>query len=126
MERKIEYTVNNHLFAIIESYGRSYVNLSDVVRLVADGSCTWVFFRSGDKIITTKNLGYYEELLPHPQKNMDNTFFRTHHKHLINLSFMKKYNSKEKYVCLIGDERIPVAQRRITSFTAMLKQFGLY
>lgn len=116
----------NGLFSIIESDGRSFIELSKVVRFIADGGCAWVIFKNGEKVLTTRNIGYYEKILPAPDVTLNNSFYRTHHKHLINLSFMKKYNSKRKLILLQTHDQIPLAQRRAKGFTAMLKRFSLY
>ena len=118
--------LDHDLFAIIEHDGRSFVKISNVVQLIAEGACTWVVFQDGNKILTTKNIGYYERVLPNPENSIQNKFYRIHHKHLINLSYMKKYSRVEKTIYLLTNERIPIAQRRTKEFTSMLRSFGLY
>ena len=118
--------IDHNLFAIIEKDGRSFVEISKVVRLLADGTYTWVVFDDGRKILTTKNLGYYEKILPHPENTLANKFFRVHHKHLINLSYMQKYCRKNKTIRLQTGDDIIIAQRRVKMFTSMLRDFSLF
>ena len=113
-------------FSIVENSGREFINISEVVRLMADGSCTWVYLQNGRKILTTKNLGYYNDILPKPIDKFENTFFRIHYKHIINLSGLSNYNSREKYIKIIDGQTLPIAQRRVSSFCKMLKSFNLY
>jgi len=117
---------HNELFAIVENDGRSFVPISDVVRLIAEGANTWVIFDNGEKVFTSKNLGYYVKVLPIPDNSINNKFYRVHHKHLINLSYMKKYSMKEKKIYLYPEGDIPISQRRAKGFKEMLKSFGLY
>ncbi len=114
------------LFPIVELDGRSFVQLSQVVRLIADGACSWVFFENGKKIITTKNLGYYEKILPRPDGTLNNKFFRVHHKHLVNLSYMRKYNKREQVIYLNTNDIIPISQRKSKEFKDLLRSLSLY
>jgi len=43
------------------------------------------YFNNKTKILASKTLKEFEELLP------EDTFFRTHHSHLINLNYIKRY-----------------------------------
>ena len=117
---------NIELFAIIETYGRSYVDLSEVVCLTADGTCCWIHLADGRKTLTTKNLGYYKTILPASGSSSKNTFFRIHHKHIVNLRFLRQYNRREKQIRLATDLVLPVAQRRLSSFHEVLKNLSLY
>jgi len=121
---KTQYSTSR--FSIIENSGREFINMNQVVRLMADGSCTWVYLQCGRKVLTTKNLGYYDSILPKPIEKFENTFFRIHYKHIINLSGMENYNSREKYIKIIDGNTLPIAQRRVSDFCKMLKSFNLY
>jgi len=109
------------LLSLVKSDGREFIPIHKVVRLEADGSCTWIYFSDGRKVMTTKNLGHYERILPKPHVKFKNTFFRLHHGHVINLSYLISYNNREKYVLVSSGDRIPVAQRRQSRFSRMMK-----
>jgi len=119
-------TSNQALFAIIESDGRRFVNLSEVIRLYADGTCTWIYLINGEKVLATKNLGYYEKILSLRENYTQNYFFRVHHSHLINLNHITKYNQREKNLKITSGDIIPIAQRRCKSFKNILTQLLLY
>jgi len=118
--------LGSQLFSIIKSDGREFVKLSEVIRLQSDGNCTWVYLTDGRKILTSKNLGHYQFLLPKPISQLPNTFFRIHHQHLINLGFISSFNVKKKNLNFSTGEQLPIAQRRLKPFISLLQKFHLY
>ncbi|MFT5763911.1 MAG: two-component system LytT family response regulator, partial [Saprospiraceae bacterium] len=52
------------------SEGLYFVDLIDIIRLQADGNYTTFFLNSGERIIVSKIIKFFEELLP------DDIFFR--------------------------------------------------
>ena len=117
---------NIELFAIIETYGRSYVDLSEVVCLTADGTCSWIALMDGRRVLTTKNLGYYQSILPKVGDSSKNAFFRIHHKHIVNLRFLEKYDRRFMQVIIRPDISVPIAQRRLKSFKNALQELCSY
>ncbi len=71
--------------AIPTSDGMEYLNAREIIRIEADRSYCWFFLSGNRKILVSRNLGEYQELLG------DLHFFRPHNSHLINLSFVKKF-----------------------------------
>lgn len=65
--------------------GLCFYNLSDLVHLEASSNYTNLFFLDGKKVLASKTLKDFEELLP------EDTFFRPHHSHIINLKYISKY-----------------------------------
>ena len=118
--------IGSQLFSIIRSDGREFVKLSEVIRLKSDGNCTWVYLTDGRKILTSKNLGFYQNLLPLPEDHLQNTFFRVHHQHLINLGFIASFNAKKKSLSFLNGDQLPIAQRRLRAFITVLQKFHLY
>lgn len=55
-----------------------FVKLNDILYCQADGGYTWFYFTNRDKLLITKNLGEYEEMLGALG------FLRVHHSFLIN------------------------------------------
>src|SRR5882724_5652311 len=72
--------------AIPSQDGLEFLPVEDILRCEAQGGYTFFYTRSGDKVISVRNIKEYEELLP------DSIFFRIHNSHLINLNFVKKYH----------------------------------
>ncbi len=65
--------------------GLLFFDINDIIQLEANSNYTNIFFVNKSKIIASKTLKEFEELLP------TDIFFRTHHSHLINLNYIKRY-----------------------------------
>lgn len=65
--------------------GILFFNIADIIHLEANSNYTNIFFVTNTKVTASKTLKEFEELLP------ADTFFRTHHSHIINLNYIKRY-----------------------------------
>jgi two-component system LytT family response regulator len=65
--------------------GLTFFDINDIVHLEASSNYTYIFLNDKTKITASKTLKEIEELLP------PDIFFRTHHSHLINLNYIKRY-----------------------------------
>jgi len=65
--------------------GLLFYDISDIIHLEANSNYTNIYLLNKTKITASKTLKEFEELLP------EDIFFRTHHSHLINLNFIKRY-----------------------------------
>lgn len=65
--------------------GLLFYDISDIVHLEANSNYTNIYFLNKPKITASKTLREFEELLS------EDTFFRIHHSHLINLNFIVRY-----------------------------------
>jgi len=65
--------------------GLLFFNLSDIVHLEAQSNYTGVFFLDGSRLLASRTLKEFEDLLP------PDVFFRAHHSHIINLQYIKRY-----------------------------------
>jgi two-component system, LytTR family, response regulator len=74
-----------HKLAIPTLEGLLFYDINDIMHLEANSNYTNIHFTNKTKITASKTLKDFEELLP------GDTFFRTHHSHLINLNFIKRY-----------------------------------
>ena len=81
------------------------VLVKDIIYCKGDGPYTSFHLRNGDKIMVSKPLKYYEELLPPPY------FLRSHQSYLINRDSVEKI-SKSEHLILKNKEEIPVSSRR--------------
>lgn len=66
--------------------GFKVLNVNDIIYCEADGYCTHFHLTQKQKVTSTKNLKYYEEMLS------DHNFIRVHHSSLINLKHVKAYS----------------------------------
>jgi two-component system, LytTR family, response regulator len=65
--------------------GLLFYDVNEIVHLEANSNYTNIYFSNKSKILASRTLKDFEELLP------ENVFFRTHHSHLINLNYIKRY-----------------------------------
>jgi two-component system, LytTR family, response regulator len=92
------------------------VDISDIIRCQADNNYTTFFTQQGERIIISKGIGEYDDLL----SNFG--FFRVHQSHLVNTSYIKRYDKKDGGTLILSDKsQIPVSQRKKQS---LLDLFG--
>ncbi|MDP4261869.1 MAG: LytTR family DNA-binding domain-containing protein [Bacteroidota bacterium] len=65
--------------------GLTFYEINDIIHLEANSNYTTIYLTNKIKITASKTLKDFEELLP------EDIFFRTHHSHLINLNYIKRY-----------------------------------
>ena len=65
--------------------GVVFYEIDQIVDLEANSNYTNIFLADKTKITASKTLKDFEEILP------EETFFRTHHSHMINLNYVKRY-----------------------------------
>ncbi len=111
--------------AITHADGREFIHISQIVYCMADGACTWFYLINGRRVISSKNLGEYEKILPKPTGQTSDSFFRIHYRYLINLSYIYKYNTLGKYVEMKEGSKIGIARRRGPKFAETLKKLNL-
>ena len=106
------YAQNYHIqqqkierIAVKTTEGIELILTANILYLQSDKGYTTVFLEGGEKILVSKVLKTYEELLP------PSLFVRCHQSYLVNSHYIKKY-LKEGILELTTGERIPVAERR--------------
>jgi two-component system, LytTR family, response regulator len=93
--------------ALPTSTGFVFIETKKIIRFEADGSYTNVFYSPGNKIMVTRQLKEYDEMLS------DRRFFRVHHSHLVNLDHVKEYvRGSGGYLLLSDGSKVDVATRR--------------
>lgn len=100
------------------SEGQMYIEITNINRIEAEGSYSMIFLIEDKKILVSKNLKEFENMLS------DNNFFRPHNSHLINLEYVKKYVLKDGGYIEMKDETIvPISRRRKESFIEKMHEF---
>jgi two-component system, LytTR family, response regulator len=83
------------------------VNLNDIIRLEADVNYTRFFLANGNKLLVSRPLKEYDELLE------DSGFFRSHQSHLVNLDHILRFDKTEGGHLVMDDEsQVPVSSRK--------------
>ncbi len=94
--------------------GLTFIDISEIIRCEADGNCTIFYAVNRKKILVTKTLKYYDELLS------NSNFHRIHGSHLINLKHIIKYK-KEGAVELSDGSEVYISARKKKTFLEKLK-----
>jgi two-component system, LytTR family, response regulator len=83
------------------------VNIKDIVRCESEASYTRFFLNDGRKILISKPLKEYDELLS------EFGFFRIHQSHLINLTYFEQFKKTDGGLAVMKDRsEIPVSSRK--------------
>jgi len=103
--------------AVPTSEGLNFIQVNTIIRCEADGAYTYLFLDGNEKLLVSKNIKEFEDLLS------ENQFFRPHQSHLINLSHIKKYVKGEGgYIVMVDNSNIPLARRKKDDFIKALGQ----
>lgn len=102
---------SNHRIALSTLEGLLFVDVSDIIYCESSGPYTHFIFKQADKIVTSKHLKEYEDLLSGYE------FFRIHKSFLINLHEVKKYIRGEGGQLIMSNgAALPVSKQRKDGF----------
>lgn len=91
--------------------GLQVVSLKEIIRCEASANYTTFFFAAGKKLVVTKTLKEFDELLN------EYDFIRVHHSHLINLNHVEKYARGEGGTVTMSDgSEVDVSRRKKEEF----------
>ena len=83
------------------------VEIESIIHCESSGSYTTFFLNTGEKIMVSKNIKEYADLLS------EHNFFRTHQSHLININYLQKYHKKDGgYIIMKDNSNIPLSKRK--------------
>jgi two-component system LytT family response regulator len=103
--------VNSYKIALPTMGGLVFVLVDQIIRCEAIGGYSTFFLKSGEKIISCKNIKEYEDLLP------PSIFLRVHNSHIVNLVYIKAYHKgRGGYVEMEDGTTIELAIRRKKEF----------
>ncbi|MEM1121769.1 MAG: LytTR family DNA-binding domain-containing protein [Bacteroidota bacterium] len=103
--------MKKQFIAITSTTGLTFINRSDVMYCLSDGSYTHIYLADGRKLTVSKNLKDVTASLN------DDHFFRIHHSHLINIDCAHSFiNGTQNCVRMYNGEELPVARNRKKAF----------
>lgn len=101
--------------ALSASDGISFVKMSDILRVEANGRYAKFYLLNKETILVSKTLGDFEDILS------ANQFFRIHDSSIINLNHVKKYIRGDGGTVLLSDNtEHDVARRRKEEFVKLI------
>ncbi|MDB5120397.1 MAG: two-component system response regulator [Sphingobacteriales bacterium] len=100
------------------SQGFHVLDISSIVYVEADSNYSVFYLESNEKIIVSKPLKEYEEILESVN------FIRIHKSTIINLRYLKEYSNKNGFVVLLQNGvELQVSRRRTPEFLEGVKSF---
>lgn len=91
--------------------GYQFFDLKEITFFEADSNYSYIHFNDGTKVLSTKTLKEFEDVLP------PNIFFRCHHSNIVNFQYIKKYIKGDGgEIELIDGKRIIISRRRKQEF----------
>jgi two-component system LytT family response regulator len=120
INKKLEVLLGNRnsfeKIALPTLEGIDFVKIKEIVHCESDNNYTNIFLANGQKIVVSKTLKEYDEMLS------PFNFFRIHKSSLINLSFLKKYRKGDGGTVVMEDGvELEVSRRRKEDFLNALK-----
>jgi two-component system LytT family response regulator len=83
------------------------IQIKNIIRCEADVNYTTFFLDNGEKLLVSKTLKDYAEMLE------SSGFFRTHQSHLVNLDHILRYDKAEGgHLVMADDSIVPVSSRK--------------
>ena len=83
------------------------VPVADIVRLEAGGNYTQFYFNNNKKLLVTRTLKEFDQLL------QDHQFLRVHQSHLVNPAYLKSFVKTDGgYLVLTDGTKVPVSVRK--------------
>ena len=100
---------------VLRTMERIYTVYSDeIIRLLAQGSYTEVYLKDRKRIVVSRQLKEFDELLS------GKGFIRVHQSHLVNISFIFCFEKAENCLTMRDDSVIPVSLRKKESLLSIL------
>lgn len=92
-----------------------FIKINSILYCQADGPYTTFFLDNNEKIIISKTIKEYDELL------QPFGFIRTHQSYIVNKNFVKKFEKFTDQIILENGQKIPVSQRKKEEVLTLLK-----
>lgn len=115
-----EPAVPDHRIMVSKGGGFDLLDSQEIVFAEAEGNYTTFYLYDGQKITSSKQIGFYEELLLPPR------FFRSHKSYIIHLKYLKGYSSREGHMALLEKaQQVPVSRRKLQEFLSLCKHLPI-
>lgn len=99
--------IAQNIIGIPTSTSIDLIDIKDIMFLEADGKYTVFHLKDNKTKVVSKNIGYYEKLLP------PHLFFRIHHKYIVNLKKVSTISRSDGNYCLLNNGKsLSIANRR--------------
>lgn len=115
LEENLNAQGNNQKIVLKTAEKHIIVKVQDIVNLEADNIYTSIFLLDGRRIVISKSIKHFEELLT------GKGFFRSHRSHLINISEICEFvKSEGGYLVMSNKKQIPVSASKVNELISKL------
>lgn len=97
---------HNEILALNSQDRIQLVRIDDIIRCQSEDNYTFFFMEGGKKIVVSKTLKEYDELL------QEHKFIRVHHSHLVNARKILELNKNDDLLILTDHSEVPVSSRK--------------
>ena len=95
-----------------------FIQISDIIYCEASGSYTKVYLLDGTKLLSSKSIGSFDNILSYHK------FFRIHHSFLINLDKIKEFHRHSGGVVIMSNNvQLEVSQRKHKDFLEVIDNY---
>jgi two-component system, LytTR family, response regulator len=108
----------NKKLSIPSVSGYEFVNLADIIWCKSEGSYTVFYLADKTRITSSRNIGYYEEIMN------TNDFYRVSNSVMFNLHFLKSYSRNSGTIMLNDSTELSISTRRKGEFVERLRTLG--
>ncbi len=111
-------SAKNHIkkIAVPTMDGLLFFNLTDIIYMQAESNYTIIHFINHPKLIASRTLGDFEEILP------SDIFYRPHHSFIINLNHIKRYIKGDGgQIEMEGGHHVDVARSKKEEFIKLIR-----
>ncbi len=108
-------SIKNDKIVLKDSEAIYFVKINSIIYCQADGAYTTFFLENQEKIIISKTIKEYDDLL------FPFGFIRTHQSYIVNKAFVKKFEKLKDSLILDNGKEIPVSQRKKETVLDFLK-----
>lgn len=106
----------NHKIAINSLDAVRYLEINEISHLQADGSYCRILIKTGETIVASKSMSFFEQLLP------VNDFIKVHRSFIINLQFVDSILKNDGgFIKMKSGTEIPISRRKKEEFLKLIE-----
>lgn len=124
LENLIQLLKNNqqeHRIALPSAQEIKYVNPADIIRCESSNNYTTFYFASGEKLVVSRPIYFYEELL------QDYNFIRCHQSHLVNKKYIISLVKEDGGYLLLKDKtQLPISKQKKEIIKTLFQKSSLW
>jgi len=124
LENLIQLLKNNqqeHRIALPSAQEIKYVNPTDIIRCESTNNYTTFYFAAGEKLVISKPIYFYEELLH------DYNFIRCHQSHLVNKKYIVSLVKEDGGYLLLKDKtQLPISKQKKEMIKTLFQKNSLW